>query len=215
MMMSTKKSLLLTGVAMVAALMVAASASALTITFVNITNNGNSNLSGQLSVEMTDAGGGQVSFQFLNDVGIASSITDVYFDDGTLLGIASITQTAGVDFEQGASPGNLPGGSSITPAFVTSAGFSADSEPPAAPNGVNSATESLTITFNLINGKTFADTVAALGTGELRIGMHVQAIGTTGDSDSYVNNVPDGGMTITLLGMAMAGMGLASRRVKI
>jgi hypothetical protein len=45
--------------------------------------------------------------------------------------------------------------------------------------------------------------------------MHVQAIGTTGDSDSYVNNVPDGGMTITLLGMAMAGMGLASRRVKI
>jgi hypothetical protein len=46
----------------------------------------------QLFVELTDLGS-QVEFTFTNIGPDASSITDVYFDDGTLLGIAEITNT--------------------------------------------------------------------------------------------------------------------------
>jgi hypothetical protein len=42
---------------------------------------------------------------------------------------------SGVDFAPGASPPNLPGGNA--PAFSFDANFSADSTPPAQPNGVN------------------------------------------------------------------------------
>ena len=49
----------------------------------------------QLEVEVSDAGNNQVSFRFTNKGPKASSITDVYFDDGTLLlSTASITDTA-------------------------------------------------------------------------------------------------------------------------
>ena len=132
----------------------------------------------QLTVEVTDAGGGQVHFIFRNIGAAAMSICDVYFDDGTLLGIATINNGAGVDFSQGASPGNLPSGNNADPGFVATAGFVSDSNPPTQPNGVNPG-ETLTVTFNLINGKTFVDTLAAMtgpiGTGDdLRIGIHVQ-----------------------------------------
>ena len=65
----------------------------------------------QLFVEVTDLGSSQVMFTFTNTGPNASSITDVYFDDGTLLGIASLVDSddgtggdAGVDFSEGASP---------------------------------------------------------------------------------------------------------------
>ena len=191
-----------------------------TFDFGCITNNGNgcAALAPQLSVLVSDAGGNKVSFTFNNAGPIASSITDVYFEDGTLLGIASVTNGPGVDFSQGASPGNLPGGGAATPPFVATAGFTADSNPPTEANGVNPL-EFLTITFNLINGKTFADTIAALtgplGDGnDLRIGIHVQAIGTAGGSDSLVNTPtprnPQGQVpeptSVLLLGTAFAGV---------
>ncbi|HQG49608.1 MAG TPA: hypothetical protein PK373_11010 [Sedimentisphaerales bacterium] len=56
-----------------------------TFGFYKLTNNNVENLSSQLSVVVSDAGSNQVLFKFFNNVGIASSITDVYFDDGTLL----------------------------------------------------------------------------------------------------------------------------------
>jgi hypothetical protein len=44
----------------------------------------------QLSVDVTDRGGNQVLFTFLNSGPLPSSITQVYFDDGVLDDIASI-----------------------------------------------------------------------------------------------------------------------------
>src|SRR5262245_3018289 len=62
--------------------------------FTNITNQ--TSLSGsQFTVEVSDAGSGQVAFTFKNAVGTASNVTEIYFDDGTLLGISSVTQTGG------------------------------------------------------------------------------------------------------------------------
>jgi hypothetical protein len=204
-------------------LMYPVSSKADTFTFFKITNNGNPDVAGQLSVDVTGPGGNQVSFTFYNDVGIASSITDIYFDDGTLLSISlPLTFSSGVAFSTPATPGNLPSANSASPPFVTTDSFSMDSNsgpPGVMENGVDSSTEWVTITFNLINlpvQKTFNDTLAALEGGSLRIGLHVQAIGPNSGSDSYVNDgpvtVPEPGILI-LLGIAMSAIGMASWRI--
>ena len=180
--------------------------------FYNITSNNlvdAMNGEAQLSV-FVEAGPGanQVYFQFSNTGPNAMSITDVYFDDGTLLGIASITNGSGVSFSQNASPPNLPGWNNITPAFQVTAGFSADSNPPAQPNGVNPG-ETLTIVFNLLGGFTFADTINALNTpGDvLRIGIHVQGF-AGGGSESFVNTPTPGALGL----LGLAGLVAARRR---
>ena len=140
----------------------------------------------QLFVELVDLSG-QVGFVFTNIGPEASSITDVYFDDGTLLGIASITGIPGlVEFSQLASPPDLPGGNNVVPPFVTTTGFSADSDPPAQPLGVNPG-EFLEITFDLQGGGVYDDVLGELESGDLRIGIHVQGY-SSGGSESFVNN---------------------------
>jgi len=208
-----------------AVVLAAGSASAVSFGFGNITNNGNTDVGGQLSVDVTDSGSNTVTFQFFNAVGTASSITDIYFDDGTLFGISSITVSAGVAFDDPATPSELPGANNANPDFVTSAGFSADSDAPVSSNGVNAAGEWVKITFGLINGKTFADTIAALQAGNnlcascdpdspvdtLRIGLHVQAIGATNGSDSYVTVPEPTGVLLFGIGALIAGAAIRKR----
>lgn len=164
--------------------------------FTEITSNSPINVASQLTVEVIDAGPGQVLFTFRNNGPLASSIADVYFDDGTLLGISSITNMTGVSFSQFAAPRDLPGGNNIDPRFQTTKGFSADSDAPVQQNGVNPG-EQLGVLFNLINGQGYASILAALDlglslrpgdnpTGALRIGVHVQGLPDE-DSESYVN----------------------------
>lgn len=137
---------------------------------------------------------GQALFVFRNAGPAASSITDVYFDDGTLLSIAQVLNSSGVDFSQNASPGNLPGGNSLSVAFRTTAGFSADSNPPTNSNGANPS-EQLGILFNLASGRNFTGLIAALngqtvdeyGAPALRVGLHAQAL-SDGSSASFVNS---------------------------
>ena len=203
----------------------AAPAGADTIGFYNITINdpGDDAIGeAQLFVEVTDGGFdgefNQVLFTFTNTGPGASSICDVYFDDGSLLGIASIDNTSPGDpdvfFEQDASPGNLHSGNDADPAFVTTEGFSADSDPPAQTNGVNPG-EYLGILFNLQEYKTFSDVLADLESGELRIGIHVQGFDTEG-SESFVNNanpvpIPP---SVLLIGSGLIGL-VGFRRKKI
>lgn len=165
----------------------------------------------QFAVEVIAGSGDQVGFVFTNVGANASSITDVYFDDGTLLGIASIASSPGVTFTQLASPRNLPGGASISPAFETTADFSADSSPPVQPSGVNPG-ESLTIYFNLQGGGTLADVLAELADGRLRIGIHGQGF-ANGGSASFVNvPLPEPG-SLALLAAA-AGLAALRRRAR-
>jgi len=141
----------------------------------------------QLFVDVSDPGGNQVLFTFTNIGPHPSSITDVYFDDGGLLGIASINNGPGVMFSQGATPPELPRGNNLIPKFETTDNFSADSDQPhLMTNGVNPG-EWLGITFDLQTGKDFDDIIDNLASGDLRIGIHVQAF-ETGVSEAFVNN---------------------------
>jgi hypothetical protein len=162
----------------------------------------------QLFVELTDMGN-QVEFMFTNIGPQASSITDVYFDDGTLLSIAFITGMSGlVEFTQYASPPDLPGGNNVSPPFVTTAGFSADSDSPIQPLGVNPG-EFLSIKFDLQDDGVFDDVFNELASGELRIGIHVQGF-NSGGSESFINNgiVDDNGKIPAPGAFVLCGIGI-------
>ena len=184
-----------------------------------ITNNDVSDCSigDQFSVSVTSGpDAGQVTFTFSNSGPEASSITDIYFDDGTLLGIATIIDGSGTDFEQLASPGDLPGGNPA--GFETTAGFSADSESPTQPNGVNPG-ESVAIVFNLQSGGTLQDVLDELASGELKIGIHVQGY-EGGGSESFVcctDTPPDGSVpessTLLLLGAGLIAISRFTRKI--
>ena len=188
-------------------------ASAQTYGFDCVTHNSAANCAAgeaQILVDLGSALATQARFTFTNVGTTAMSLTDVYFDDGTLLGIAAVTGSSGVSFSQFASPGNLPGGNAI--GFQTTAGFSADSNPPVQPNGVNPG-ESLSILFDLKPGRSFAEIAGDLASGALRIGVHVQGYGG-GGSESFVNllsPVPEASSVLSMMA-ALGVLGVALRR---
>jgi len=187
-------------------------AQALTLGFGCLTNN----LAGdcaigeaQLTVEITDQGGGVVRFRFRNLGPAASVISEVYFDDGSLLVLSSVIDGPGVDFEQDANPPNLPGGAMAVPPFVVTQGFLAEAVPSPAMNGVGPS-QWVAIEFTLQGGQTYADVLSELGSGALRIGIHVIGFDSEG-SESFIN-VPEVGPTSLLAVGALGLLALRRRR---
>ena len=149
-------------------------------------------------------GAGVVNFTFYNKSTIQSSIADIYFDDGSLLGISTITNNVPyTEFGTAVTPRNLPGGNLLVPPFVADREFSIGAEEPSPQKGVNDgdpANEWVTVKFNLINGGDLEDVIAELNTGVLRVGLHIIDLpGGGGYSESAIL-VPEPA-TIVLLGL--------------
>jgi len=185
--------------------------------FTRITSNSPEDVASQFFVDVTDVGMGKYNFLFTNTGPIASSITDVYFSYPALSGTASLDSIddsdPGVAFSALATPGELPGGNAVSPSFQTSLGLSADSDPPAQPNGVNPG-ESLGIVLDLQHTRTFDALLEDINSGALRLGLHVQGIGSDGDSDSFVNGelVPAPG-AVVLGTIGLLAVGLVKRKL--
>ena len=198
-----------------------------TYNFTQITNNGNFPIASQLLVNVTQSGS-NVLFKFTNSSVIASSIADIYFDYGNTNYFTSISnnilgaagESAGVNYTDGATPANLPGGNPI--GFTADA--SGDSAPPVSSNGVNASTEFAAFLGVLGISSSFGDVIAALDSNAFRIGLHVQAIDNLGtseifDSESFVSapgspsQVPVPG-AIWLFGSAILGFaGFSNRKI--
>ena len=169
----------------------------------------------QLFVEVTDQGTNDqgdnvVRFTFTNTGAGASSITDVYYDDGALLELVQLIDAddgtggdAGVDFSEGANPADLPGGELLDPPFHVTSGFAADSDSPPPANGVNPG-EWLGIEYTLEAGKNFSDVIAQLNDDTLRIGIHVQDF-DGGGSEGFVHVPAPGAAALGLAGIGMVG----------
>lgn len=187
------------------------SAQAATLGLYHITDN--SGLAGdvedQLSVSVT-GNSDQAVFTFYNTVGIASSLTDIYFEDTASLfhSIFDIVESAGVAFFEGAAPPDLSGGEP----YAFTASFSADADPNVVGSGVDRAEESVSIVFQLMQGIGLDGVLAALQPdGGLRIGVRVQTIdGGHGDSFITPSPVPLPPSLILFL-TGLMGIGLLSR----
>jgi len=197
-------------------LLAASSASATTFSFHCLSGDGGGECAipaEELWVDVDDLGGGEISFTLHTESSVRSSIAELYFDDaaGLLASLVAVIDGPGVDFEIGASPGNLPSG--------TVEGFDADwafgAEHPKPRHGVGPG-EELTVVFSLVEGTSFSDLIAAMEAGAVRVGLHAPPFGNHGNK-SFVTGArvpvptPEPG-TLALLAVALAAAVVRSRR---
>lgn len=132
--------------------------------------------------------------------GTQPTITNIYFEDSldllsspSIITFTAVAPDNAVSYSVAADGGNLPAGQNV--------GFDSDylfqTNPPPSKNGLDPG-ESLTVAFQSL--ETYSDLLGAINSGDLRIGLHVQEIGTRGASASFVNvqAVPEPGGALLL-----------------
>jgi hypothetical protein len=181
--------------------------SAAMFSFERITSNGAENPESQISVDVSDSGG-RILFKFSNPGPMASNITEIYWDDDAPLlsngpDIDAASTSAGAIFlaNAGTDPSNLPGGNGV--------GFSADHAIDSQ-NGNGNGINPGEMAGFLFDGNANS-VISAIQAGSLRLGMHVRSIGTGGQSEGFVNLVPEP-TSLTLLTVGIIDI-CARRRV--
>ena len=148
---------------------------------------------------VVSAGAGGVDFTFHNESILQSSISGIYFDNGSLGEISSIINGPGTNFgEDFPGSGKLPAGMLLDPAFEADISVGAIAAPPH--NGINSLMldEWVRVSFDLAPGGTFEGIVGELDSGQLRIGIRIIDL-PDGSSETAIL-VPEPA-TIILLGL--------------
>jgi hypothetical protein len=82
-------------------------------------------------------------------------------------------------------PGNLPGGNAINPSFSADWGLQRTNQGGVG-NGINAVGEYLEFKTTPANGDAYLQVAQNVWGGQLRFGLHVQAVGVDGRSDTYV-----------------------------
>ena len=207
-----------TSIVTVAAIVSPMSAKAATFGFQNITggDTGGDAVFGQFKFDVTDSGAGKTLWKFSNSVSTtnsASFISQIYFDWTSISSALSVgTLNSGnvgtVAFKStSVNPSNLPQGDNV--------GFNADLAIGSVEQGANKDGIDLGETLGVIFNSPSASVIeAAINSGDLRVGIHVQGIAVAnGRSDSYINTkpVPVPGF---LLGVMAAGALGSTRLLK-
>lgn len=168
-----------------------------------ITNNSplGPQIESQLSVEVMDVGTG-AQFSFINSGPLASSITDVYWGGAapSPLNFASVTVPA--SWTSGASPGSPPGANGFNVLY------SADSDAPVQPNGVQ-INETIVFTIAYAGGNNINTLLNALNNGTLQVGFHVQGL-SDGESETYLTSPGEMVPVPAPLGLAAVGFALVA-----
>lgn len=169
---------------------------------------------GSIALDVTRNSDDTVTFTLTSTGADAGSITAIYFDWGTLASAfgtpASIDDgLAGVDFTDkdgngyGATPGNMPGAATLSDPFNADYSLGAEKKGGVVANGIGDG-EYLSITFAL-NGVSYDALLAALSSGDVRVGLHVQAL-TDGSSASGVTSATPLPGAAWLLGSGLLGL---------
>lgn len=163
-------------------------------------NNPASGLIGAAQFHLTiEDDAGLINFTFANQGPDNCTISEIYFDDDNLLQPGTIFNPAGIQFQAGANPPNLPGGNNITPGFSATPALSIQAHAPAQKNGINPGA-SLTLRCALQEGRTVADFYQALNDGALRIGLHANGFPTL-NSEAFVNAPEPATLALILAGL--------------
>ena len=177
---------------LVIALLAGMPATAAIVSFTCLSNNTGQcpALAPQIVIDATNPGSNRLALELTNSGPIPSSVTAVYFDFVGMLFTGFFSSTgsgSGVVFpiDGTVTPPNVPGGNNATPAFSSDLGI--DTAPPTSPNGVGPG-EGLTLLLNIGGGSDIGNVVDAFISGDLRIALHVQSIGTSGGSDALISN---------------------------
>jgi hypothetical protein len=164
-------------------------------------------------MNVSDLGNGSVFIRIANSGPLASVVTQVFFDnDGGVLGsLTGIDNTSGdgidgVDFRTAAPGANFPAKPS---GWDTD--FAAFARSPRPVHGVDPG-EAVGFQFALTSGRSYGDFIAALNSGKLRTGLHVQAM-SDGQSDSFVTSLVPSPAAAGLAVVGLASVASLRRRL--
>ena len=195
------------GIVVSALLVSTAAGPAITYDFRNLTTpEPSGSIADQLFMDVLDLGGGQVLFNFRNTGPERGSIFTVAFDDNNhLLSDIEVLNSPGVDFDWSKN------GAAIEPITPTFNNNWVAKRNGGVASGVG-PNEWVGIRFAGSYNSVLADLLSQ----QLRVGLHVGDL-KKGASQKLVNDapakVPEGAMTLTLLGMGVVSLELLRRRL--